>query len=72
MKSNADKCHILVSRNANVTIKTGNLVISNTRREKNLGDKFDQSLIFDDQFQIYAGMLVVKLMHQPNSNKIIG
>ena len=72
MKSNADKCHILVSRNANVTIKTGNLVISNTRREKNLGDKFDQSLIFDDQFQIYAGMLVVKFMHQPNSNKIIG
>ena len=40
---------ILVSTNANVTIKIGNSDINNARCEKLLGVKFDQRLTFDDQ-----------------------
>ena len=34
MKSNADKCHLLVSSNEKVTIKIGSHEIANTKREK--------------------------------------
>ena len=37
MKSNPDKCHLLVSANDNVKIRTGNFQIENTKREKFLG-----------------------------------
>ena len=35
MKSNADKCHLFVSTNANVIVKIGNSDINITRCEKN-------------------------------------
>ena len=34
MKSNPDKCHLIVSTNYNVTIWIGNFQIENTKREK--------------------------------------
>ena len=34
MKSNADKCHLLVSSNEKVTIKIGSHEIANTKRQK--------------------------------------
>ena len=34
MKSNADKCHLLVSSNEKVTIKKGSHEIANTKHEK--------------------------------------
>ena len=37
MKSNADKCHLLVISNEKVTIKIGSHEIANTKREKILG-----------------------------------
>ena len=43
MKSNADKCHLLVSCNEKVTIKMG----SHAKREKLLGVHFDSGLSFD-------------------------
>ena len=41
MKSNADKCHLLVSSNEKVTIKIGSHEIANTKREKLLGVHLD-------------------------------
>ena len=47
MKSNADKCHLLVSSNEKVTIKIGSHEIANTKREKLLGVHLDSGLSFD-------------------------
>ena len=47
MKSNADKCHLLVSSNEKVTIKIGSYEIANTKREKLLGVYVDSGLSFD-------------------------
>ena len=42
MKSNAGKCHLLVSTNANVALKISNFDINNTRCKKLLEVRFDQ------------------------------
>ena len=47
MKSNPDKCHLLLSTNDNIAIKIGNFQIENTKREKLLGRKFDTELSLD-------------------------
>ena len=47
MKSNPDKCHLLVSTNNNVKIRIGNFQIENIKREKLLGIQFDNKLSFD-------------------------
>ena len=47
MKSDADKCHLLVSSNEKVTIKIGSHEIANTKREKLLGVHLDSGLSFD-------------------------
>ena len=47
MKSNANKCHLLVSSNEKVTIKIGSHEIANTKREKLLGVHLDSGLSFD-------------------------
>ena len=47
IKSNADKCHLLVSSNGKVTIKIGSHEIANTKREKPLGVHLDSKLSFE-------------------------
>ena len=47
MKSNPDKCHLLVSTNDNVKIRIGNFQVENTKREKLLGIQFDNKPSFD-------------------------
>ena len=47
LKSNADKCHLLVSSNEKVTIKIGSHEIANTKLEKLLGVHLDRGLSFD-------------------------
>ena len=47
MKSNADKCHLLVSSNEKVTMKIGSHEIANTKREKLLDVHLDSGLSFD-------------------------
>ena len=47
MKSNADKCHLLVNFNVKVTIKISIHKIANTKREKLLGVHLDRGLSFD-------------------------
>ena len=48
MKTNADKCRLLVSTNNTAKIKVGNFDITNSKLEKLLGVKFDQKLYFND------------------------
>ena len=47
IKSNADKCHLLVSSNGKVTIKIGSHEIANTKREKPLGVHLDSKMSFE-------------------------
>ena len=46
MKANADKCHLLVTRDADETAKIGELDVKNSREEKLLGVKIDSKLSF--------------------------
>ena len=47
MKSNHDKCHLLVSTNdGNAAIRIGNLQTENNKREKLLGIQFNNKLPF--------------------------
>ena len=48
MKSNGNKCHLLVSTSDKVNSKIENVNIYNSKCEKLLGVKFDHKLIFDD------------------------
>ena len=47
MRINAGRCHLLVSTNNTVKIKTENFDISKSKSEKLLGVKFDHKLSFD-------------------------
>ena len=48
MKANADKCHLLVTRDTDVTAKIGKLDVKNSREEKLLGVKTDSKLSFEN------------------------
>ena len=48
MKSNADKCHLLVSTSNKVKVRIDNFDIRNSKCEKLLGVKFDHKLTFDE------------------------
>ena len=62
MKSNADKCHLLVSTNETVKIQVGNYNIANSKREKLLGIKFDHNLNFDKHLSELCKKASRKLM----------
>ena len=48
MKSNADKCHLLVNTNESVKITIRDVDINNSSCEKLLGMKFDNKISFDE------------------------
>ena len=48
MKTNAHKCHMLVSTNNNVKIKIVNFDLTNSKRDKLLRIKFDHKPSFND------------------------
>ena len=48
MKLNADKCHLLVTRDTDVTVKIGEFDVHNSREEKLLGVKTDAKLSFEN------------------------
>ena len=50
MKANADKCHLLVTRDTDVTVKIGEFDVTNSREEKLLGVKIDSKLYFENMF----------------------
>ena len=48
MNANADKCHLLVTRDTGVTAKIGELDVKSSREEKLLGVKIDSKLFFEN------------------------
>ena len=48
MKSNADKCLLLVTRDIDVTAKIGEFDVKNSSEEKLLGVKIDSKLSFQN------------------------
>ena len=48
MKANADKCHLLVTRDTDVTAIIGEFDVKNSREEKILGVKIDSQLSFEN------------------------
>ena len=48
MKANADKCHLLVTRDTDVTAKIGEFDVKNSREEKLLCVKIDSKLSFEN------------------------
>ena len=48
MKTDADKCHLLVCENNTVKIKIGNFGKTDSKSQKLLGFQFDHILSFDD------------------------
>ena len=50
MKENQDECHLIVSKNENVSMHMGLFEIKSTNYEKLLGIKVDSRLNFDEHF----------------------
>ena len=48
MKTNTDNCHLLVTRDTDVTVKIGEFDVHNSREEKLLGVKTDAKLSFEN------------------------
>ena len=48
MKANADKWHLLVTRDADVNARIGELDVKNSREEKHLGVKIDTKFSFEN------------------------
>ena len=48
LKSNADKCHVLISTNKHITVNIRNCTIEKSACEKLLGMKIDANLNFND------------------------
>ena len=48
MNANTDKCHLLVTRDTDVTAKIGELDVKSSREEKRLGVKIDNKLFFEN------------------------
>ena len=48
MKANADKCHLLVTRDTDVATKIGELDVKNSREEELLGVKIDSKVPFEN------------------------
>ena len=48
MKANADKFHLLVTRDTDVTVKVGEFDVKSSREEKLLGVKIDTKLSFEN------------------------
>ena len=63
VKSNGDECHLLVSTNKPVGIKTGDYIINNSECEKLLGVKLDVNLNFNDHQLTYVKKLVERYLH---------
>ena len=64
MKSNADKCHLLVRTIDTVKIKIGNFDITNGKSEKLLGVKLAHKLSFNDHISDEKGLVETFIHHQ--------
>ena len=67
MKANANKCHLLVTRENDVTAKIGEFDVKNIWEEKLLGVKIDTKLSFEIIFLHFAKRQVKSYMHSQES-----
>ena len=68
MKANAGKCHVLVTRDTDVTAKIGGeLDVKNSREEKLLGVKIDSKLFSKVMFLPFAKRQAKSYMHSEES-----
>ena len=63
LKSNADKCHVLVSTNKSIGVNIGNYTIDNSECEKLLGVKIDVNLNLVITYLTYVEKLVERYLH---------
>ena len=61
LKSNTDKCHLLISGNENVIVHVGEYETENSKCEKLVGVKLDWKLNFDDHISDVYKKASVKL-----------
>ena len=64
-KAHADKCHLLVTRDADVTAKIGEFDVKNSREEKFLGVKVDTKLSFENHVSSLCKKVSQKLHAHP-------
>ena len=63
MKTNTDNCHLLVTRDTDVTVKIGEFDVTNSREEKLLGVKIDSKLYFENMFFSFSKRQAKIYMH---------
>ena len=61
MKANAGKCHLLVTRDVDVTAKIGEFDVKNSRDEKLLGVKIDSKFPFENHVSSHCKKASQKL-----------
>ena len=67
IKANADKCHLLVTRNTDVTAKIGKFDVKNSREEKLLDVKIDTKLSFEN----YVSFSLCKKASQKSHARVV-
>ena len=63
MKTNADKCHLLISKSDKVNMRIDKIHICNSKYAKLLGVKFDHKLTFDDHIPELCEKTGRKILH---------
>ena len=67
MKANADKFHLLVTRDTDVTVKVGEFDVKSSREEKLLGVKIDTKLSFENHVSSFCKKTSESYMHSQES-----
>ena len=67
MKANADKSHLLVTRDTDVTAKIGEFDVKNSMEEKLLGVKIDRNFLSKIMFLPFAKKQAKRYMHSEES-----
>ena len=67
MKANADKCHLLVTRDTDVTAKIRELDVKNSREEKLLGSKQITSFLSKIMYLPFAKKQAKSYIHSEES-----
>ena len=63
MKTNTDRCHLLVARDTDVTSKIGELDVKDSRKVKLLGAKIDGKLSFENHVSSLCKRQAKSYMH---------